>query len=55
MYYYIQLFCESRVKLFVVFALVVVLYDFNVVRAVFSVDDELFWYHGSKSSVRLRP
>ena len=34
--------CESWVKLFVVFVLAVVLYDFNVIRAVFSVDDELF-------------
>ena len=42
MYYYVQCACESRVKLFVVFVLAVVLYDFNVVPAVFSVDDELF-------------
>ena len=54
MYYYVQCACESRVKLFFVFVLAVVLYDFNVIRAVFSVDDELFWYYGSKSNVRMR-
>jgi hypothetical protein len=54
MYYYVQCACESRVKLFVVFVLVLVLYDLQIVRAVFSVNYELLWYHGSKSSVRVR-